>query len=324
MDMRRFEGSDLNENVTEARPSELLCACCMRGGAENVCENKEKVRALLDKIEKEPDIHIVLRSAFDDAGARTELYDLTTPLQRKRDLDIFRAMGAIPGSVRTARIWSQLLKEYIPDVSSLCAPFEREDSNWRNCPNASCGHFKEGLSSLCPERDKAEKACVKESSVCALYDSDALSVRAHHLMCMICFLGGSHPEKPLVEDNLYELWQKILSDPSIPVTLIEGPGDCVVCPPCHAFDKKSRLCNASCSLKDRKKDLDAFSRIGLVPGDTLPAIEILRRIYDNIKTVDGICRFEERRGYDWRNCRPFEDMSYVKGLETVASALSFK
>ena len=321
---RGFEASDLMENCIEARPSELLCACCMHGGAECTAENPEKVAALLKRIREDGNVHIVLKSAFDDCGARTELYEKTTPLQRKRDLDIMREMGAIPESVRTARFWQELLKEYIPHNEHICAPFETESEHWYNCSQANSECYENGVKTLCVNRDKTEKACVKESSCKALMASDHLTVRAHHFMCMICFLGGNNPNEPLVEDNLYELWQKILENPEIPVTVIEGPGDCVICPPCHAFNTESRLCIYPCSLRDRKKDIEVFAKLNMIPGDTIPAREMLWRIYKNIKRVDGICRFEERRVYEWKNCRPLTDESFVRGMRTVVKELHFE
>ena len=61
----------------------------------------------------------------------------------------------------------------------------------------------------------------------------------------------------------------------------------------------------------------------MVPGDTLPAREILYRIYKNIANVNGICRFEERRGFEWRNCRTHEWGAFERGMRIVADALSF-
>jgi len=320
---RGFEASNLSENCIHARPGQLLCACCMAGGAVCFPEEKAQVQSLQDAINRDQNVHIILKTAFDDAGARTELYHQLTPEQRKRDLDILHAMGETPETVRTAKIWTELLREYIPDCTSICAPYETQTGIWQNCPNAKEKYYSQGLAAICPPRDAKEKACAKSCSCQALADAKAVSVRAHHLMCMICVLGGPNPNEPLEEDNLVELWGKIRENPEIPITLLEGPGACVVCPPCYAFDPESRLCFVSCSLRDRKKDLDVFAKLGLQPGDTLSAREILRKIYQTIKTVEGICWFPQRRGFEWKNCVSIEDMSFAKGMETVAKDLGF-
>lgn len=320
---RGFESSDLSENRVEARPAELLCACCMHGGAACTAEDADRVACLRKRIREDSNVHVVLKTAFDEAGARTELYDQTTPAQRKRDLDILREMGATPETVRTAQAWSELLAEYIPDPAPICAPYERQTQDWQNCPNAHAGFYEKGLASLCLTRGDCEMACAKKSSCEMLEKADTFSVRAHHFLCMICFVGGKNPDEPLDEDNLYELWQKILREPDVPITVIEGPGDCIICPPCYAYNPESRLCFIAGSLRDRKKDLDVFSKISMVPGDTLPAREILYRIYKNIANVNGICRFEERRGFEWRNCRTHEWGAFERGMRIVADALSF-
>ena len=320
---RAFEASDLSENRVEARPAEFLCACCLHGGAACTQEDIERVARLRDRIRQDSNVHIVMKTAFDEAGARTELYEQTTPAQRKRDLDILREMGATPETVRTAQAWSELLEEYIPDNAQICAPYAHENADWRNCPNAKAGFYQKGLKSLCLTRGECEMACAKKTSCEMLEKAKTFSVRVHHFLCMICFVGGENPGEPLDEDNLYELWQKILREPEVPITMIEGPGDCIICPPCYAFDPESRLCFIAGSLRDRKKDLDVFSKISVVPGETLPAREILYRIYKNIPNVDGLCRFENRRCYEWRNCRTHEWGTFEKGMRIVADALAF-
>ncbi len=321
---RDYESSDISTNRIEVRPGELMCACCVHGGASCTSENAEDVERLLKRIRQDSNVHIILKTAFDETGARTELYERTTPAQRKRDLDILREMGATPETVRTAQAWSELLTEYIPKVDRICSPHEQQTDDWRNCPNTHAGFYEKGLKNLCRTREECEMFRAKVSSCEALKITDSFSVRAHHFLCMICFVGGKCPDEPLQEDNLYELWQKILCEPEVAITVIEGPGDCIVCPPCYAYNPESKLCCIAGSLRDRKKDLDVFSKLSMLPGDTLPAKKILYRIYKNIKDVDGLCRFEERRGFEWRNCRTHDWGTYEKGLRIVAEALSFQ
>ena len=323
-DARPFEASDLGGNRVTARPGELLCACCMAGGADCVQEDCERVRALRDRIQSNPDVHVSLTTAFDEVGARTPAYESTTPAQRKRDLDILRELGATPETVRTARVWCELMAEYGVSPAALCAPYANETPDWRNCVNARADYFARGLQSICPGRGDDEMARAKRCSCAQLETAPTLSVRVHHFLCMICFVGGTYADAPIDEDNLYELWHRIVKTPEVPVTLIEGPGNCIICPPCYAFCPDTGLCVIGGSLRDRKKDLDVFARISLLPGDTLPAREILQRIYRNIASVDGLCRFDERRGFEWRNCRTHEWGTFEKGMAIVADTLSLQ
>jgi len=320
---REYEASDLSVNMIEARPGELLCAHCKFAGAGCPMEDPEKVQSLVDAIRKNHQVHIKLRTAFDDVGGRTELYDKTTPSQRRRDLEILRLMGVVPESIRTAFMWTRLLDEYLPDVSKVCAPNEVPSELWPNCPHAHEDYYEKGRKTLCPMRSACEMARDKVTSCKMIEEADHLVIRAHHLLCMTCYIGGSRYGEPLKEDNLYEVWKKIEENPDIPITLIEGPGDCMVCPPCYGYDPESKLCFVGCSLRDRKKDLESFARLGVHPGTTLPAREILRRYNERVKTVDGVCRYEERRGFDWKNCRPHTDPCYPKGRKIIAETLGF-
>lgn len=318
-----LENSDLNYNQIETTPSTLLCSCCLHGGASFILADREDVNKLLCAIRNDPNVHIYLRTAFDDVGARTKMYAETTPSQRKRDLDIFREMGSIPEVVRTAQVWTELLSEYIPHPKPICAPYLQESENWINCPNAEKDYYQVGLKELCQKRSEKEMSCAKSSSCEKMLKDEMLSVRAHHLLCMICFVGSIHSQEPLAEDNLYELWHRILNQPDLPILIEEGPGNCCVCPPCYAYNPNSGLCIISSSLRDRKKDLDVCSKLNIIPGQILSAKEIMQRIYRHIKNVNGICFFEERRGFEWRNCKTHMCGTYEKGLTIVTTALAF-
>jgi len=319
---KNFEFSDLKENYIEIRPGVLLCAFCKNGGACLTAETDEEVAKVLDAVRIDSNIHIVLKTAFDEAGARTELYEKTTQSQRKRDLDILRGMGATPETVRTFQTWTELLREYIPKSDHICAPHQVETQDWKNCPNAQSDYYETGLKTFCSMRTDEDMVVAKKCSCHKIETAKTLSVRAHHFLCMICFVGGTHSNAPIDEDNLYEVWQRILKDPEIPVTVLEGPGECVICPPCYAFDTDSGLCSIACSLRDRKKDLDVFAKIGMIPGETHSAKEILQRIYKNIKNIEGLCAFEERRGFEWKSCFTHKMGTFERGMAIVAEKLN--
>lgn len=76
----------------------------------------------------------------------------------------------------------------------------------------------------------------------------------------------------------------------------------MVCPPCHGYEPERGLCYAGCHLRDRKKDLEVFQRLGLVPGDVLPAEKLISLIYDKLPTVKGICEYGASTSPEWDAC----------------------
>ena len=89
----------------------------------------------------------------------------------------------------------------------------------------------------------------KQKSCLEIEKSDRIIIRPHHLLCVICFIGGENNNIPLAEDNLFEIWDKMRNNPNIPVTIVEGPGECMVCPPCHSFVPERGICNAGMPLE---------------------------------------------------------------------------
>ena len=85
-----FEKSSLYDQTAEATPTGLMCACCLSGGGKPPVSSLAEIQSLLDSIRRNPDIHVTLKTAFDEAGARTGLFEKMTPQERKRDLDILR------------------------------------------------------------------------------------------------------------------------------------------------------------------------------------------------------------------------------------------
>ena len=106
----------------------------------------------------------------------------------------------------------------------------------------------------------------------------------------------------------------MIEAPGLMITLVDGPGECVICPPCPGYDPDTGMCDLICSLKDRKKDMEVFCRLGLLPGDTLGASEIMHKIFDNISSVEGICKFSEETAHEWACCRTHVNDAYSKGV----------
>lgn len=308
-----MEASDLDKNMIESEPRHLLCVNCLRGGG--AVPGYEKIHSLLQKIKAYPDIHIKLIGAFDEIGARTTLFNNQTHMERKKDLDVLQRLGLCFGDTRTARDLFCRIKDEIPEIKDICRYEQSEPGKWEECPLSRKDHYTKGSGALEQAQSESMMKNLKEASCKAIMGSDAIDIRAHHLLCIICFIGSERNDIPLDEDNLYEAWMKIREDPDINITVIEGPGSCCICPPCHSYAPQRGICVASCHLRDRKKDLDTFLALGLSPGETLSAKELYSRIFKRIPHVSKICAYKKDTAYEWKTCQSSVNGQYEKGIK---------
>jgi len=231
----------------------------------------------------------------------------------RRDLTVLQRLGLVPGDTRPAIELFRRVLESIASVREICAP---------GCPHATAGHYEKiraaGVSAIVPPRSDAEMARAKEESVRAMRAAEGLSIRPHHLMCMACFHGGRETPAPIAEDNLFEAVDIIHRRPDIPVTLVKGC--CMICPPCPSYEPATARCigDVGMSLRDEKKDLDVLASIGLAYGDTLPARELYRLLFERIDSTRQVCGHGDGvlRGREWRVCGGAEgDPRYVRARE---------
>jgi hypothetical protein len=135
-----------------------------------------------------------------------------------------------------------------------------------------------------------------------------LSVRPYQLLCTVCRLGSggkdaySHPER------LDQILAAVRNDPNVPVTLrcnvdtvysYQNPG--------REFDTPEG------ELFNDKRDLDIVQRLGLVPGDTRPALEMFNRLFKDIPSCRGICGYDQVTSAEWRGCRLAASGNYERG-----------
>ena len=144
---RGLEVSDRTANgAVGLQPRLLLCLRCRAGGGTSGQFAKDGVDALAERIRREPDTCIRLESSFDEVGGRTDLYDTTTPEERKRDLDVLCRLGLVPGDERTARDLFSRIGQLIPSLDGIC----RYDTSqafvgtWEECPVAQTGAYEQG------------------------------------------------------------------------------------------------------------------------------------------------------------------------------------
>ena len=308
------EASDFSVNRIEIEPRWLLCANCARGGGRAECIEKYNIMALVRKIDVNPELHLTMTGAFDEIGARTDLFDTQTPAERRKDLDVLQRLGLCFGDTRSARDLFYRLTYEIKHLNGICAYPDNPYGKWAECEIAGDGCYEAGNKPLRYAQNPAQMASYKGPSCKMIGEAGRVVIRIHHLLCIVCFAGRDDNDVPLPEDNLYEVWMKFKQNPDIPVTLIEGPGDCFICPPCHSFIPGRGVCVAGCHLRDRKKDLDAFVALGLSPGDTLTARELYGRIRERIPRAAIICGYDKDTSYEWSSCGGTKSDRYEKGL----------
>lgn len=319
MDCQNCQGLELTDRArhgcTCVPPRYLLCLRCLAGGAENCQCDPEEVTALLRLVRHEPDTCLKLTTAFDAMGGRTSLFDKTTPEERKRDLDVLCRLGLVPGDERSARDLMDRVDKEIGDLSGICC-YDSDNAfvgTWAECPAARTDAFAKGRGAVITwARTAADMSVVKADSCRSIAEASVLEIRAHHLLCIVCYIRSKDAHEPLVEDNLYEAWLRMQRDPQLPVRILEGAGACVVCPPCPGYREDLRMCVMDCHLRDRKKDLETMLRLGVKPGDVLPAGVLIERIYRYIPDTEGICLLGSPNRFEWRDCK--DAGGYRKGL----------
>lgn len=315
------ELSNIHTNFVEVNPGHLLCIRCMNGGGELPFMKEKGLDKLWERIFSDPDIHVKLKGAFDEVGARMAEFWEQTPEERKRDLDVIQRLGLTMVDTRTARDLYALIDKRIGSICEICCYEDHEGSKWTQCPLADKEYYEKGSKSKLEYRKPDVMKKDKESSCKMINESDHIVIRAHHLLCTTCFIGGENNELPLEVDNLYEMWVKMRENPQIEVELIEGPGDCMVCPPCHAFIPERGVCDAACHLRDRKKDLDTFMVLGLKPGDRIKAVDLVKRIAERIPETAKICAYNETTSPEWNNCGSAYSGRYEKGLKILLKSM---
>ena len=134
-----------------------------------------------------------------------------------------------------------------------------------------------------------------------------LPVRPYQLMCIVCRMGGGCTND-LGDPRLTAILKAVRQDPKLPLTLrcsvdsvyrYQNPG--------HAED------TAEGELFNAKRDLDIVHKLGLVPGDTRPAVDMFARLLDKVPRARGICGYETNTSDTWRGCAQAGSGNYEKG-----------
>lgn len=301
---------------------QLLGLICRKGGAECPLIDAERAGAILERMAADPTVSIRLVSDAEELPHYTWGADDPDPedvLNRMRDLKVLQRLGLCPGDTRRARYLIELLFSRIETPWGICA-FDTE--GWEGCALATSRAYESVLDAGWHEvvycRSNEERAEYRERNEREVAEGDRLYIRPHHLMCMSCWYNGGTASGTRPNDTLAEMLERIHREPDVPITLVEGP--CEACDCCDGYHPDSGRCiHAGGLIRDYLKDLDVFQRIGLMPGDTLPAHEVLDLIYDRIESTSEICGYGDdvMTANEWSICSgPGGNAGYARTRET--------
>ncbi len=279
---------------------QLLGTVCVAGGAEcPLFVSKDQAAAMLGKVRSDPTATIRLTSDADRIRHYQSLtetdfaaVDRDAVFNRKRDLDVLQRLGLAPGDARRARYLYELLFERIDTPDSICA---YNTPGWEGCPAARSGIYEsireKGWRELVFDRNEKEMARARRESSRRIVSDPVLHVRPHHLMCMSCWYGSTGGGDARTNDTLDLLWTRISTDPDVEIMLVEG--NCEACHCCDGFHPETTRCVHTCGLiRDYKKDLDIFQKLGLMPGDRMNARALLSLLFERIPSTRDVCGYE--------------------------------
>ncbi len=329
------------------RACRLLGAVCRRAGLDCPLLPPEGAQPLLDRIARDPTAAIRLTSDADEVVHHTQEFGDMTQLSRtelgscpripppspspvpchpspalvvrKRDLDVLQRLGLLPGDTRRARYLYELLFARIETPDGICA---FDTPGWEGCALARSGGYEriraQGWRAMVHARTQEEMDASRRESVRRIEEGDRLYIRPHHLMCLACWYNGGESKGPRPNDTLFEICERIRREPSVPITLIEGT--CEACYCCDGYDPETTRCTHGGGLiRDFKKDLDCFQKLGLAPGATLPARELFDLLFDRIPSTRDVCGYGDGivRSEEWRICGdPTGSPGYARTRET--------
>lgn len=141
---------------------------------------------------------------------------------------------------------------------------------------------------------------------------DILKVRPYQLLCLICSFGDNScgPQ----DEGLKQILEKIREFPSRPTMLACNAGDMF-----SYQDPGDKDDTIKGSDFDRLRDLEILHKLDLMPGAILPARLLLFRIFEQIRTSEGICGYEDAVSGQRVGCKKAQNKSYEKALQDVVA-----
>lgn len=161
---------------------------------------------------------------------------------------------------------------------------------------------------------EAEMKYVKKSNVAG----KIISIRPYQLLCLVCQLGAEDGERQHYKSKSLDSLQKSISlNPNMPLQLV-----------CNV-DGLYRYQNPGCAddygdsgVFNEKRDLDILQKMGMSPGDTRPARDLVERLVAAIKTTCGLCGYAETdKSSTWRGCALAFSGNYERGRKKTGTTL---
>jgi len=192
----------------------------------------------------------------------------------------------------------------VETLNGICA---YDTPGWEGCPVARGGVYErvrdEGWQALAGHRSAEEMGEYRKCNAAHITSDDRIFMRPHHLMCLACGYAGGANDTPRSNDTLYEILQRMRREPEVPVTLVEGT--CEACDCCDGFHPATGRCvHGGGLIRDYKKDLDCFQKLGLMPGSTMPANKLYRLLFERIPSTRDVCGYGDgvTVSEEWRIC----------------------
>ena len=310
--LKMLDDSLSDAPAIEIAARHLLGTVCVAGGAEcPLFTKKEDALEALKIVKEDPTASIRLISDADRVPHYTMLEDEDFAhlnregvLNRKQDLDVLQRLGLSPGDTRRARYLYELLLKTVETPVGICA---HDTPGWEGCPLAHSGVYEsvraKGWKEIVYDRPQQDMSEARKQSIERIQTDEVLNVRPHHLMCMSCWVGGTGGDGDRGNDTLDAIWRRICDDPDVKIRLVEG--NCEACHCCDGFHAESTRCvHAGGLLRDYKKDLDLFQRLGMMPGDIVNARELLKLIYEKVGDTTEVCGYGtgEATSNEWSVC----------------------
>lgn len=311
MECSSNQAATLGEACVSLRPHHLLCLFCLRGGGKPPDTEERGLEEVLRRIGQDRNLLVTLETGVNCMGGPTNEPERYDPATRRKDLQVLQKLNLAPGDTRPAH-W--LLRDSIPrfckSLQGICDLGGQSGPAWPECSECRSGAYGRGLEAgVVPLRAPEDMARDKAQSCAEIASCDRLRLRPHHLLCIMCF-WGTETDAPIPGDNLWEPLIRMRENPEIEVELVEGA--CLVCPPCHGWDPQRNICDTSCGLRDRLKDLNTLQRLGLAPGDVRTARELYDLIWERIPDIREICGHMNPETIEWHDCGGCRDGRHAR------------
>ena len=134
-----------------------------------------------------------------------------------------------------------------------------------------------------------------------------VEVRPYQLMCVVCRIGEGRSED-LGDARLTEILATVRNDRKTPIRR-----RCNVDTVYRYQNGGTEGNTPEGELFNAKRDLDIIQKLGLVPGDARPAVDMFERLLANVPTVKGICGYATVTAELWRGCARAGSGCYEKG-----------